>query len=124
MFSSISRAFLFLLLSLSLGGFQAVDAQQVVVDDEWCDDESSNRNSERYCEVREFTLDARDLVRVNAAPNGGIQVEAWTRNGISLRAQVTAWSRRGDPRELVNRIEISTASSSPVLPAGPKPACS
>lgn len=108
MFRSISRVCLFLLLGLSLGSVQNVFAQQVVVDDEWCDDDSGNRNSERYCEVREFTLDARDLIRVDAAPNGGIQVEGWSRNEISLRAKVSAWSRQGDPQEIVNDIELQT----------------
>lgn len=111
MFSSLSRVSLLLLLSLSTGAIQTADAQQVVVDDEWCENESSNRDSERYCEVREFTLDARELIRVDAAPNGGIHVEAWTDIGVSLRAKVTAWSRRGNPREIVDGIEIHTGST-------------
>jgi len=110
MFSSFSRVCLLLLLGLSLGSIQSVDALQVVVDDEWCNDDSGNSNSERYCEVREFTLDARDLIRVDAAPNGGIQVEGWSRNEISLRAKVTAWSRQGDPQEIANDIELQTGT--------------
>jgi hypothetical protein len=108
MFRPFLKVSLFLILGLSLGSIQTVDAQRIVVDDEWCDDDSGNRDSERYCEVREYTLDVRELIAIDAAPNGGIQVEGWNRNEISLRAKVTAWSRQGDPQEIVNDIDLET----------------
>lgn len=55
---------------------------------------------------------------MDAEPNGGIQVEAWDRNEISLLAKVQAWSRRGDPREIVNRVEIATDRT--IMADGPR----
>ena len=65
------------LLFIALAPAASVEAQRVIPNDEWCDDDSGDSNSERFCEVREYSLDSRDLVRVNAEPNGGIRVEAW-----------------------------------------------
>ncbi len=110
--------FSLLLLALLAGIGTSAGAQQVVRDDPWCD-EGGSSESERYCEVREFSLDARDLVRVDAEPNGGIQVEAWDRNEISLRAKVQAWSRRGDPQEIARNIQIETGST--ITADGPNP---
>ena len=88
----------FLLLGFLLVPAPSVEAQRVIADDEWCeDDRSGDSRSERFCEVREFDIDARDLVRVDAEPNGGIRVEGWDRNEIALRAKVSSWSRSGDP---------------------------
>jgi len=111
MFRRVLTSLSIFLLCLALAPTASVEAQQVIPDDEWCDDDSGNSNSERYCEVREYSLDARDLVRVNAEPNGGIRVEAWDRNEISLKAKVQAWSRRGDPQELVNGVQVSTENT-------------
>jgi len=85
--------------------------QEILEDHEWCDGDSGDARSERYCEVREFQLDARDLVRVDAEPNGGIRVEAWDRNEISLLVKVQGWSRSGDPHDIVSRVEVLTGST-------------
>ncbi|MCZ6918624.1 MAG: hypothetical protein O7I93_17755 [Gemmatimonadetes bacterium] len=85
--------------------------QQGDPDDEWCDRRGRGRDrDERYCEVREFTLDARDLVTVDAGPNGGIEVEGWDRNEILVRARVQTWSEDDDPADIVLEIEIITGS--------------
>jgi hypothetical protein len=87
--------------------------------DEWCDRSSRNRDrDERYCEVREFTLDARDLVTVDAAPNGGVEVEGWDRNEILVRARVQTWSEDDDPARIAPDIEIITGSQ--IRAAGPR----
>jgi len=103
----IVEASLFL-LGLALVAVRPACAQRVILDDEWCDE---GGRSDQYCEVREFSLDARDLVRVNAEPNGGIRVEAWDRNEVSLRAKVQAWSRRGDPKEIAGDIRVETGNT-------------
>lgn len=79
-------------------------------DDEWCDGRNRDRDRERYCEVREFTLEARDLVRVDAAPNGGIEVEGWDRNEILVRARVQTWSEDDDPADIAPEVEILIGS--------------
>lgn len=104
-------------LALALTLAAPLGAQRILPDHEWCEGDDISSRSERYCEVREFTLEARDLVRVDAEPNGGIRVEAWDRNEISLLAKVQAWSRRGNPQEIVNGVEISTGGT--ILAEGP-----
>ena len=101
---------LFCLSALTLATLPA-SGQRVLTDDPWCEEDRSDSDTERYCEVREFTLDARDLVRVDAEPNGGIRVEAWDRGEISLRAKVQAWSRRGDPREVAGGVRVETGNT-------------
>jgi hypothetical protein len=101
----------FLPLALVLTWAPAAQSQTVVTEDEWCQEGGGNPGSERYCEVREYTVEARNRLRVDAEPNGGIRVEAWDRNEISLRARVQAWSRRGDPREIVENIRIETGNT-------------
>ncbi len=108
--SSITRATM-AALGLVMALVSPSQAQRVIPDHEWCDGDRGNSRAERYCEVREYDLDARDLVRVNAEPNGGIQVEAWDRNEIRLLAKVQAWSRRGDPQEIVDQVEIETENT-------------
>jgi hypothetical protein len=55
---------------------------------------------------------------VDAEPNGGIIVEAWDRNEIGLRTKVQAWSRQGDPQEIVNQIRVETGRT--ISPDGPQ----
>jgi hypothetical protein len=105
-----------------LGGLIAVVALGVAVpsgiwaqqrgdpDHEWCDAVwRGDRDQERYCEVREFTLDPRNLVAVDAAPNGGVTVIGWDRNEIRLLARIQTWSRRDDPEAFVGDIEVITS---------------
>ncbi len=78
--------------------------------DEWCDDGNSrrNRNVDRFCEVREFTLADRGTVNIDGGSNGGIEVVGWDRNEILVRAKVQAWSDREDPEDIVSDIEVIT----------------
>jgi hypothetical protein len=99
------------LSTVMFGTLPAASGQRVVTDDPWCEEDRSDSGTERYCEVREFTLETRNLVRVDAEPNGGIRVEAWDRDEISLRAKVQAWSRRGDPRNLAGDIRVETGNT-------------
>ena len=77
---------------------------------EWCDEDwRRDRDQERYCEVREFTLGARDLVAIDAGPNGGITVQGWDGNEIRVLAKVQIRSRRADPEEFIDAIEVITS---------------
>jgi DUF4097 and DUF4098 domain-containing protein YvlB len=99
-------------LGLVLFPPMGLQAQRVLAGDPWCNEAGSgDSRSERFCEVREYTLDARGMVRVDAAPNGGIDVEGWDRNEISMKVMVQAWSRRGDPAEIASDIEILTGNT-------------
>lgn len=68
----------------------------------WHDDRRA-----RACEIRELTLDARDLLRVDGGRNGGVRVEAWDGSEIRVLARVQASGRdEGQAAEVLRAIEI------------------
>lgn len=78
--------------------------------DEWCEREG-DYDSRRavYCEVREASLSARDVVRVDAGANGGVSVTGWNRSEILVRTKVVAWARsEEDAREIASQVSIDT----------------
>jgi DUF4097 and DUF4098 domain-containing protein YvlB len=85
---------------------------QVAQDDDWCDNEDRDDDNERFCEVREVTLSAdRDVIIVDATPNGGITVEAWDRNEILVRAKVQSRAdSRSEARSIAGEVEIATSN--------------
>ena len=61
------------------------------------------------CEVRTFTLDAREELTVRNPVSGGITVRAWDRAEIGVRAEVRAYESRGlQPAELLRATTIET----------------
>jgi hypothetical protein len=77
---------------------------------DWCD-ESSRGDRGWSCQVREETLGGGAL-RVNAGPNGGIEVEAANRADVLLLAKVEARAETdADARALVDQVRINTAGS-------------
>ncbi len=100
---------LFALAGTAIGA-SAVVGQAGDPDHEWCDQgRRGDRESERYCEVREFTLPADGrVISVDGGANGGIEVEGWDRSEIRLTVKVQGWTRDGDPAEIVSDVEIQT----------------
>jgi len=85
--------------------------QEVVRDDDWCDDHG-DRDRGWACEVREYTLGALDDVRVDASPNGGISVEGWDRNEILVRARVTARADTdSEAQGILSQVEVSAGAT-------------
>lgn len=80
--------------------------------DDWCD-RGRDDDEDRFCEVREFTLAAdRGTVEVDAAPNGGIRVEAWDRDEILLLAKVEARAdSESEARSLAGEVEVITSGT-------------
>jgi hypothetical protein len=110
-----SRPYLLLLVLVGLAcassGAAAPAPQEarVVQDDDWCRESGYDRDRDHYCEVREFTLSAdRDLIAIDASPNGGIKIEGWDRNEILVRAKVQAQSRdEGGAREIAGEVDVT-----------------
>jgi len=98
----------------------AMPQVKVVQNDDWCDDGSSDDESERYCEVREATLDAnRSVIDVDASPNGGVRIEGWDRNEILVRAKVVARARsESDARGIAEEVELDLGNR--IHAEGPK----
>ncbi len=74
------------------------------------DCQGNDRHRDRYCEVREFTLEARPSLDVDAGQNGGIHVTGWDRDEVRLEARIQASSRNDDPRALAREVEIRTGA--------------
>lgn len=53
----------------------------------------SGGDRDRYCEVREYVVPARDAIEIDAGQNGGIEVVGWDRNEIRVVARLQADGR-------------------------------
>jgi hypothetical protein len=86
-------------------------AQQVASNDDWCRGESWGRDREGVCEVREYSLLAGAAsVEVDAAPNGGIQVQGGQRGDIFVRAKVVATADSEQrAREIASAVRVDAA---------------
>ena len=81
-------------------------SQSNVVQSDWCS-ESRNNNRGWFCEVREFEMSPGAFDRVDAGPNGGIEVTGWDRNEIHVLAKVEGWAGNDDiAMDLVSEVQI------------------
>lgn len=96
-------------LLLTTSGLAGQDTPVRVDEDTEC--HRNDRDRDRYCEEREYRLDARSELAVDAGANGGIHVTGWDRDEIRLIARVQANSRDGDARQLARSIQIRTGST-------------
>ncbi|MEM6784836.1 MAG: hypothetical protein AAF624_14020 [Bacteroidota bacterium] len=105
------RFFLLFLLALPL----SLTAQPAVpaADKGWCDDGDTMRRGVREaCELRTFTLDARDELKVDGGSNGGIRIQGWDRDEILVVARVRAFSEeRATAQKLMQEVTISTGGT-------------
>jgi hypothetical protein len=88
-------------------------AQQASSDQDWCQDQGWGDDRAGFCEVRQFTLPASNgsPLTVDAAPNGGIQVEGSTRGDIQVWARVVATAAtEGRAREIASAVVIDQAA--------------
>jgi hypothetical protein len=92
-------------------------------DDDWCRDESRGRSRDdrqSFCEVREYTVPAAGAtLTVDAAPNGGINVQGSARPDILVRAKVVATAAtEEEARALAGRVQV-VATADRVSADGP-----
>ena len=88
-----------------------------VEDPEACGESRWNAD---WCEVREVTLPAPDVLTVDGARSGGIHVTGEDRKDVLVRAKVLVWDVDGDEgRAVADRIEISTDGR--IFAHGPSP---
>lgn len=77
-------------------------------DEGWCDHQWGNRDQDRFCEVRTTTVAATDHLDLDGGANGGIDIQAWDRNEIEVRAKVWANARDMDrAEEIAGDVQIS-----------------
>jgi hypothetical protein len=52
--------------------------------------EAPRSDKPSHCEIRQLSVPATDMLRVDAAPNGGIAVHGWDRPEVQVKAKVVA----------------------------------
>jgi hypothetical protein len=79
-------------------------------DDRWCaQEQDGDDEGEQYCEVRELTLPASQLVSVDASPNGGIQVQGGRGGQVRIEARVIARAETMEAaRAMAGAVQIDT----------------
>lgn len=76
--------------------------------------------SDRACEIRESRMPATGSLDVDAAPNGGIHVNAWDKNEILVKAKVEAWGdSKEEARSRLREVKVNAERGS-VRATGPK----
>ena len=96
-------------------------AQGISSSDEWCRDQNWGDDRRGFCEVREYTIPAAGaVVTVDAAPNGGIQVEGSGRGDILVRARVIGTARtQEEARAIAGRVQV-VATAERIVADGPE----
>lgn len=84
---------------LSVPGFAGAD---------WCDERGYSDHRGSFCEEREVELPSSlSTLRIDAAPNGGIEVEGWDQNEVRLVARVRAEAdTESAARDLASQVKI------------------
>ncbi|MBI5086948.1 MAG: hypothetical protein HZB13_20410 [Acidobacteria bacterium] len=63
----------------------------------------------RVCEMRESSVALTGKLDVDAAPNGGITVNAWEKNEILVRARVEAWGdSEAEAKQRLGEVKVLT----------------
>jgi hypothetical protein len=99
-------------IALSMAPYAAMHAQQGWNTADWCSGEEWGNDRQGVCEVREFTVaPGAAMVTVDAAPNGGIQVQGGPRGDIQVYAKVVATADSEQrAREIAAGVRIDSAS--------------
>ena len=80
-----------------------------LIQSDWCLESRSNDHRGWFCEVREFEMSPGAFDRVDAGPNGGIEVMGWGRNEIRVLAKIQGRARHDDIAEaLVSKVHLGT----------------
>lgn len=97
-------------LAASLAGQVGAQARWDRSSEGGCDQSSVGRDSERFCETLTTTVAFTGSVRVDAGMNGGVEVVAWDRNEVEVRAKV--WANAGSEdraREIARAVEVTVS---------------
>ena len=88
--------------------------RQVAPTDDPCAEQRGSRDRGHACEVRDTRLGAPgSALTVDAAPNGGIRVEAWDQPDVLVRAVVQTWDETDDAaRALLPQVRVQAAGAS------------
>lgn len=84
----------------------SVEAQWTEEGSGWCEDRGG-RDTERHCLTVTGDFDAPSRLSVDGGDNGGVSVEAWTRDAVEVRAKIWANARDADrARALAEEVRV------------------
>lgn len=87
--------------------------------EDWCADRQWRDDRGQFCEVRQYSLMPGGVVTVDAAPNGGIQVQGGSRGDILVLARVAATAEtEARARDIAAGVHVE-ATSAKVSATGP-----
>jgi len=102
-FFAASLPIIAMLLAAVLSG-QAIGQEA----DDWCDQDGWGRDRGRFCEVREYTVQA-GAISVDAGTNGGVRVEAWDGDDVLVQAKISSHADDDAGAErLAGRVTVQT----------------
>jgi hypothetical protein len=112
--AAVVAASLSLTLATACGAIHAEDRDKFECSGSWDDGDRG------FCEIREQRLEPVGQITVAPGMNGGVEVRAWDRNEILVRARVTAHGRdTNDAKELASQVRI-VADGGHVRAEGPE----
>lgn len=104
---SMMRVGLGLVVVMVVGAVD-VEAQWTRSDDGWCEDARGGGDDDRYCMSLEAEFDAGDRIVVDGGANGGVEVQAWNRDAVAVRARVWANARSVErAQEIADQVEVT-----------------
>jgi len=102
--------------SVAVAVIPATAAAQQVDDDEWLEDcrDQRDRRLERHCAVQVYRVEtAGTPIRLDAHPNGGVQVLGWDGGHIEVHLRVTARAEtEADARALAEQVRFAASGTS------------
>lgn len=76
-----------------------------------CDDDHSQSDSIRHCEMREQTIAYPGQLTIDGRQNGGVSVKGWSRNDVLVRMKVTAQGATdSEAASLASQVHVSTSA--------------
>lgn len=112
-FVSSPRFWLMTVLLVAAAPLPALAQRSRMTDDAWLErcrnEDNRDEGRQRFCEVREKTMDAARNIEVSGGENGGVAVHGWNRDQVQVRARIQSWGEdASEARELAQRITIET----------------
>jgi DUF4097 and DUF4098 domain-containing protein YvlB len=90
-------------------GSSTFEQSRYVSDADWCKDAGGSRDRERFCEVRDLTMQAPSTFEVSTT-NGGVAIEGTSRRDIAIHARIVATADTvGNAQALAAKVAIQTS---------------
>ena len=101
--------------ALTAQAFAQKDGKDSLACREWQNDSRAN-----HCEIKEQTLSASGVIKVDGRQNGGVSVKGWERNEVLVRSRIqTSAPTQAEADALASQIVINTSGAN-IFAAGPE----